>query len=243
MPRLPKWIANGMEKVFSHMIHPVTVTHTQYFDKALKLVRFEGDLSKTKFNPGNIIEFRVSDTDFRHYTPSFFDKNTGVCEVIFYLHQQGVGSHWAENLKPGHQTKLMGPGGKISFKNDSTYHYCWGDESSLGLAYCLQQVATRQQKNFKSLLELHLNHQHWTEKLGLHALVVGKSDTNPAQETIEYLNQVNQQTWQREWQPATFYLTGRAKSIQQFRNTLRQKGVSSQQILIEPYWADHKKGL
>ena len=88
MPKLPKWVANGVEKVFSHLMHPVAVTHTQYLDDQLKLVRFEGDLSKTKFTPGNVIEFRVNDTDFRHYTPSLFNKSAGVCEVIFYLHHQ-----------------------------------------------------------------------------------------------------------------------------------------------------------
>lgn len=243
MPKLPKWVANGVEKMFSHLMHPVTVTHTQLLDNHLKLVRFEGDLSKTKFKPGNVIEFRVNETDFRHYTPSLFDKIAGVCEVIFYLHNLGVGSQWATNLQVGNEVKLMGPGGKVNFQFDQSFHFCLGDESSLGLALNLQQAAQAQQHAMMCLLELDQQHQHWGQMLDLQAQVVSKSEHQPAYNAIQFLNKIEAQTWQDQWRRAFFYLTGRAKSIQNFRKALKQKGVLPNQIVTQPYWADHKKGL
>ncbi|MEM6701005.1 MAG: siderophore-interacting protein, partial [Bacteroidota bacterium] len=115
MPTVPKWLANGMEKVFSRMMHPVEVSEIEYLDEKLKRVQFLGDLSKTKFVAGHAIEFRVNDTNFRHYTPSFYDKSKGICEVLFYLHGYGIVSAWAEDLGAGDQMKLMGPGGKMKF--------------------------------------------------------------------------------------------------------------------------------
>jgi len=243
MPTLPKWVANGVEKVFSRFLHPVAVTHTQLLDSHLKLVRFEGDLSKTKFTPGNVIEFRVNETDFRHYTPSWFDKEAGVCEVIFYLHNLGVGSQWASNLQVGDQVKLMGPGGKVSFQPNHPFHVCMGDESSLGLALNLQQAAQQQKRPLTCLLELDHPHRHWGQLLELKAQVVPKSNKQPAQEAIQFLDKIDTQVWQNQWKQAFFYLTGRAKSIQNFRLALKQKGILPNQIVTQPYWADHKKGL
>lgn len=240
MPSIPKWIANGMEKVFSGMMNPVQVKKTQYLDNDLKWVQFSGDLSSTKFIPGKVIEFRISDTDFRHYTPALYDKSRGICEVLFYLHGYGPGSEWAKNLQIGDQMKLMGPGGKMSYGYDSPLHYFFGDETSLGLCNNLINEALNQNHEYKCLLELDEIHWDWPKLLSLEAKVVGKSTSFPAQYALLSLNEV--EGWEK-WKTANFYLSGRAKSIQRFRKSLIDRGVNSKQIISFPYWADGKKGL
>ncbi|MEM7370739.1 MAG: siderophore-interacting protein [Bacteroidota bacterium] len=241
MPTLPIWMANTMEKVFNNQFHPVMVKEVNLLTSGLKLVRFKGDLSKTSFTPGKVIEFRVSDREFRHYTPSFFDKKQGVCEVLFYLHGLGIGSKWAEDLKVGDETKLMGPGGKMALEPAQDKHVLFGDESSLGLFVNVFHHSNTIGKCL-GVLELDQKHQRWPDVLGLEVPVVKKSKEHPATHAVDWLN-----TWTADqWalcQHTTFYLTGRAKSIQSIRNTLKNKGIKSKQIQSMPYWADHKKGL
>ncbi|MEL6843969.1 MAG: siderophore-interacting protein, partial [Bacteroidota bacterium] len=229
-------------KVFNGMMNPVEVLQTHYYHPHLKWVQFSGDLSNTKFEAGKVIEFRISDTDFRHYTPALYDQAKGICEVFFYLHGYGPGSAWADRLEAGDQMKLMGPGGRMSYQEANNYHVCFGDESSLGLCLNLQNKAKGQGDSFQCLLELEEKHHTWPELISLQARSLGKSEAFPAQEAIEFLEAWPQQKWQ-QWQEASFYLSGRAKSIQRIRKTLLAKGVHTKQIITFPYWAEGKKGL
>lgn len=76
MPKVPKWMANAMESLFSGSYHPVQVTAVDDLAGGLRKVRFEGNFSKSKkeFVAGNVIEFRISDTEFRHYTLWYYDR-------------------------------------------------------------------------------------------------------------------------------------------------------------------------
>ncbi|MEM6801930.1 MAG: siderophore-interacting protein [Bacteroidota bacterium] len=242
MPTVPKWLANGMEKVFSGMMNPVHVEEIEYVEKALKKVRFAGNLSSTKFTPGKVIEFRISDTEFRHYTPSFYDKEKGICEVLFYLHGYGPGSQWAANLKVGDEMKLMGPGGKMSYQYSASRHLFFGDESSLGLCKNMADEAEAKGHSYKCLLEVESDHKRWPELIELDAEILHKSTASPAQDAKTLIMDMQGGEWDA-WKNAIYYLSGRAKSIQSLRKALIQKGVGSKQIISFPYWADGKKGL
>ncbi len=242
MPSLPKWIANGTEVLFSLMMHPVTVSQIEYLDDDLKRVRFSGDLHSASYVPGQVIEFRINDTEFRHYTPAYYDQEQGVCDVLFYLHDYGPGSQWAERLQVGDTTKLMGPGGKMRFQPEHQYHFIFGDESSLGLCSMLKSAADAQHQEYLCLLELAQAHCHWPNLINLQADVVTKSNQSPAQAAVQVLRDMQGNLWET-WQRATFYLTGRAKSVQAVRQALIKKGVGAKQIITFPYWADGKTGL
>lgn len=246
MPKMPKWLGDTMEKVFSKYMHDVEVTAVKYLDKQLKMIRFEGDLRKTKFTNGNVVEFRVTATDYRHYTPSYYNAEEGVCEVVFYLHGQGPGSKWATTLEAGSKLKLLGPGGKISYNDVILDHFFFGDETSIGVCDCLKNMALEKGGHYFCLLELEQQHFHWPEFTGLESHKVQKSFEFPASKAIQYLEDLEKQSeknWLQEYQNGIFYLTGRAKSIQSMRKFLLSKGITSKQIQTEPYWAEGKKGL
>ncbi len=243
MPTVPKWLADTLEKVSSKHYHPVAVTHTEYYAADLKLVRFEGDIHQADFVAGNVVEFRVTDTGYRHYTPSSYDALNHVCEVIFYLHGQGPGSAWASSLKPGDRTKLMGPGGKMSYQAAFRRHFVFGDETSLGLMICMERAAREHGHDFRALAELGDTRQEWPAVLGSAAIQVATcSPEDPAGPAIR-LFITGALVPDDETDDTCFYLTGRARSIQQFRKMLVARGVANRQIKTYPYWAEGKKGL
>ena len=163
MSRIPKWLGDTMDAVFKNMHHPVQVTKINYLDSRLKKIRFEGDLSQTRFTTGNVVEFRVTPTDYRHYTPSYFDAEKGVCEIIFYLHNKGVGSHWAGKLQTGDKLKLLGPGGKLAYQPAFGNHFVFGDETSLGLMVCMQEEANKNNHNLFIMAEVDPAHKKWID--------------------------------------------------------------------------------
>lgn len=242
MPKIAKWIGDSIETVFSSLIYPARVTQVEYLSDRLKRVRFEGSLGKKGFTPGNVVEFRVTDTDYRHYTPSIYDQTNGICEILFYLHDKGVGSQWAGKLKVGDEMKLMGPGGRIKYDKKNKYHFFFGDETSIGLYLCLKHAAHQNNHEYLCILELDEAHKPWPELLGLSAEVVEKSSANPGQNAAALLEEMQGNCW-TVWQHATFYLTGNARSIQAFRKELIVRGVKSKQIQTEPYWVEGKRGL
>lgn len=240
MPKVPKWMANAMESLFSGSYHPVRISAADYLTPSLKRVRFEGDFSKLSkpFVAGNVIEFRISDTEFRHYTPSYFHTGEGVCEVLFYLHGKGPGSHWAQELKKGDETKLLGPGGKIRFDGQAGKHLCFGDETSLGVLKCISDEAAQRSVLCRCIAELDAGHSEWPDLAGLPCISVSKNTTAPAREAIDRLGD-----YENEFPDTAFYLTGNAKSIQAVKKYLTVKGVQSKRIHTEPYWAEGKAGL
>ncbi len=238
-------MGDTMETVFSSFLHPVTVTETVYLHPKLKKIRFEGDLSRARFTAGNIVQFRVSDKDYRHYTPLLFDADSGICEILFYLHGKGPGSRWADALQAGDTLRLRGPGGHLQHQLHNKYHFFFGDETSLGLFHCLKQSIEEHQQEYLCLLELENGYSTWPSLSGVNADVVGRSASAPASEAIRWINlflDMDNVFW-HTWQQAAFYLAGNAQSIQAFRKALRAKGVTTRQIHTQPYWTEGKKGL
>ncbi|MEL6639553.1 MAG: siderophore-interacting protein [Bacteroidota bacterium] len=242
MPTVPKWMANGMEKIFSGLMSDVLVTQTDYPAPRLKRIRFVGDLGDRPFHPGQVIEFRVGDRDFRHYTPAHYDATAGICEVLFYLHGRGPGSAWAEALRVGDRVKLMGPGGKMKYRDELAQHFVFGDETTLGLLQLFQSHAQQCGQHLEGLLELNARYQAWPVELGLGAMVVGKSTVPAAREAVDQIQKWLNAEPHRKSETA-FYLCGRAQSIQQIQRVLRFCGIDRRRITSHPYWADGKKGL
>lgn len=242
MPRMPAWLGDTMEKIFNAMMIPVCVKETENITEGLKKISFEGDFSKVRFTPGNVIEFRVSPTEMRHYTIAGLNKQNNTCEVLFYLHGLGEGSKWADGLQPGMPLKLMGPGGRIKYDYSRSRHFVFGDETSLGLFASMQQEASKERHALYVLAELDQQHIQWPALVGVQADTVAISHQLPAEAAVKKIQEMK--TLLRE--PVhlmTFYLTGRAKSIQAVRKALVAGGVSMKNIQTEPYWSEGKKGL
>lgn len=244
MPKVPKWMANAMESLFSGMYHPVQVTAVEDLENKLRKIRFEGNFSTLRkgFTPGNVIEFRISDTEFRHYTPSYFNQEEGICEVLFYLHDKGPGSKWVADLKTGDRLNLLGPGGKIKYNPNFQTHIACGDETSLGVFACIKAEADKQGDRFLGIVELDKTHEHWTKILKLDSFTVTKSENPKGTETIIQLDKLFKSLNLNKAE-TVFYLTGNAKSILNIKKFLLKNDFSNKQIQTEPYWVEGKQGL
>jgi len=240
MPKLPKWAADFMESAFSSMVPKVTVTAVTYLTPVLKKIRFEGDLAAYRCETGYAIIIRVDETNYRNYTPSFFDRQAGICDVIFHLHGNGPGSAFADKLNIG-DTLLMGmPRGRRLYKKDSSSHFFFGDETTLGLFDDFRQLLQKENRSFSGIIELSEEHAVPGELLTGFDTVLKSSGQATA--AVERLMVRAADQWE-EWKDGTFYLLGNAGSIQQFRKALKELGVKNSQIYTQPYWAEGKTGL
>jgi NADPH-dependent ferric siderophore reductase len=242
MSTISTWLGNAMENVFSHFFHTVQVTETRLLTAQLKLISFKGELNDMHFAPGQDIKIRVNDLDFRYYTPSYFNREKGICQLLVYLNKKGPGSNWAETLETGDEVKLLRPEGGIRFDHEASHHFFFGDETSIGLFNSLKDIALREDKEYFGVLELSEENQASLDALKLMVDTVTSHIDNPAGNAIAWMEDMHPDCW-AAWKDARFYLTGRAASIQRFKIYLQQKGVSNDQIKTAAYWADGKKGL
>lgn len=241
MPKLPSWLANTMEKVISNKIYQVEVIETKMLSSNLKCVTFKGDFFDAKFIPGNEVLLRVNANEYRHYTLSGFDEAHETCEVIFYLNRQGPGHHLAVNIQKGDQLKLIVDRAKVKYNQASNQHFFFGDETSLGLYESLGKKVIDEDLEYFGVLELQEENLNSVEHLKLLIDAVPSDLNAPAKNAITWMDNMHPLCWEM-WQNATFYLTGRAKSVQQFKRYLKQRGVSFRQIITMPYWEMGKVG-
>jgi len=230
-----------MESAFSNKFRTVTVTHIESLSQELKKIRFEGDLSSVTFHAGQAVIFRIDDRNYRHYTPSFWDSEAGICDIVIHLHGNGPGQQFVAELVEGDSLRMGLPGGYNLYKPDSKYHFFFGDETTLGLFQSLKNIINREDKHYIGVLELDAGSLYVPEQLGLMLDVVPKAETK-ALHAIRFLDELEEEIWSL-WKSGVFYLMGNARSIQQFRSALRQRGISSRNIVTQPYWVEGKAGL
>lgn len=209
-----------MESLMASKFLTVTVTQVEYLSREVKRVLFSGDFSKTESAAGYAVTFRVNALDHRDYTPVTLTKDT--CEIIFHIHGNGPGSAFADSLQVGDRTKMVIPRGRKLYRPGNDLHFFFGDESSIGtLKAIMQEVPCT------GMLELDEASRHVPEKLGMQVEVVSKHSNFDAV--------INEK--------AVYVLTGNGVSIQSFRKMLKEKGISSSQIITKAYWVPGKKGL
>lgn len=133
------------------------------------------------------------------------------------------------------------PRGFNVYREEHKYHFFFGDETTIGLFENLQHVIEEDGQEYIGILELNkdtLNSKIHTNS-GLE-IVLSSSDI--AQNAISILNKLPGRVWEL-WKDGAFYLMGNGRSIQTFRNALKDKGVNLRNIKTQPYWVEGKVGL
>lgn len=241
MPKVPKWVADAMESVFSGLNRKVIVSEIIYLNPFLKKIVFKGDLQSVKFKTGQAIVIRVDDTNFRNYTPSYWNSEEGVFEVVVHLHGNGPGSSYISGLNLNDTISISLPRGFDFYRKEHDYHFFFGDETTIGLFESLKERVEENGQNYLGILELNkdtLNYELKTKCI--FDTVVSSSDK--AQNAILLLNNLPDHVW-KLWKDGAFYLIGNGRSIQNFRKALKEKGVNSKNIVTQPYWVEGKIGL
>lgn len=234
MPELPRVLADLFTAPFNR---PIQVAKIEDLDEKLRRVHFQGSsLRGLTFRPGQEIEFRVSDTSFRHYTPAQLDPQGESLKVLFYLHDLGPGSAWARALREGQTIQLLGPGGKFGLRSGSQ-HIFLGDESTLGLFQALHHAA---RGKITGVLETEASQSHWPKLLGLDALHSIERGPQRGQALLEWLEEHFDAHHRQDSQ---YYLAGHAQSLVPLRRTLKARGCKRGHIHSKIYWASGKRGL
>jgi len=241
MNSMPKIIGDFMELAFSNKICKVSVTTTEMLSSSIKRVTFKGVFPNVKFRIGQAIVIRIDETNYRNYTPSKWNSETGTFEVIFHLHNNGPGSECIKNLKPNDIITVGLPRGFNVYNKEAQYHFLFGDETCISVFKSMKEEINHTENNYLGILELDNESTEVPEKLGLLVDVVPKS-INKAEHAIKALHNLDPEIW-KLWQNGHFYLLGNAKSIQAFRKALKDKGISNKSIYTQPYWAEGKIGL
>lgn len=241
MPKVPKWAADAMESMFSGKFRKVVVSKVEYLNPCLKRIIFKGDLKNVNFKIGQAIILRVDDTNFRNYTPSSWSETEGLCEVIFHLHGNGPGSKYISDLKVDDKLNIGLPRGFDFYKKNYKYHFFFGDETTIGFFKSLKNAIEENGQNYIGVLELNPNSLAPEIDLGC-SLDIVPTSVNKAEHAVLFLENLHESVWQL-WESGMFYLMGNARSIQNFRKALKAKGVSSRNIITQPYWMEGKIGL
>ena len=242
MPKFLKWIGDAMETVLASKYLQVTVDSVTYLSPQIKKIRFKGDYSQLSFSIGYAVSFRVTETEFRNYTPILFDQEKGICEIIFHLHGNGPGSVFVSSLIQGEQLKMIIPRGREIYQQDKQFHVFFGDETSMGLFNLLASEIIARRQHYIGMIEMDEENLGTPAKLGLDIAPVLKSPQQPGKNITASLGLLKK-TLPEFFFGGVFYLVGNAVSIQVLKSALRELGVSVSNIKTQAYWAEGKTGL
>ncbi len=241
MPKIPKIIGNFLEHNFSKLFIKATITNKIYLSESLLLVRFEGEFERINFEVGQAILVRIDETQYRNYSPSLWKSDLDFFEVIFHIHQKGPGSDYLIQLPIGEVISLSVPRGSKVYKPESTKHFFFGDDTCIGFYNSLKKEIENDGHLYAGILEIEAESRVYVEERYKHIKMVEKS-INPGENALKMLNSFFKQFWD-DFNDATFYLMGNAKSIQLIQRKLRNQGIPKSQIITQPFWVEGKIGL
>ena len=239
MPKAPKWLNDTVETLLGSKMPQVRVTGTEYLTPFIKRIRLQGDLKNWNIQPGYATAVRVSDTEYRNYTPAFEDTEKGMVELIIHLHGDAPGSRYLHHLTIGDELRLVPPRGKKVYSETVKQYFFFGDETTLALACAMHERVKKNKALLHFYFELESENKNIPGILGLdNYTVFAKNKTFSNVDLINELPLFNSPGCKE----ASFILAGNATSVQTVRRALKQQGVSGS-IIAQAYWAAGKTGL
>lgn len=174
----------------------------------------------------------------RTYTPIDWDREMGQTRILGYVHGRGPGSDWLRNARVGDVCNVMGPRKSIDTSSIGDAPILFGDETSIGLAYALQQGDTN--RNLTVFLES-------SDRAGVRAVMATLGLDNvllfAATEGTTQLDEIEAHLNGHARNHSDYILTGHAQSIQRIRRKLKELALPPQRIEAKAYWAIGKTGL
>ena len=234
MPTLPAPLAATAER---WLARPVTVVAADVLSPNLRRVTFSGgSLRNRSWRPGDEVQFRVSDRDLRHYTPSRFDPVAGTFDVVFCTLANGPGSGWAAGLRCGQQVRVIGPSPSIRLRAGRSV--LLGDASTLGLFASISAAGA--DPAARGAIEVPLNDRQAAARL-VPRLDILTTRNQPGAALHAWL--ADQAFVTAGPDREAVYLAGHAQTLQRLRTALRATGVPRDSIITKAYWATGRVGL
>ena len=221
------------------MKHATVVANEQIGENYRRLT-FEGQaLTGVDWVPGQKLQIAMSEAFVAGtYTPVEWESKAGRAAIVGYAHGGGPGSAWLRDIKPGNECDILGPRASIDTRAISGRFAMFGDETSIGLAGAI----VRQDRD--RLCQCHFEVDDRTSAqdvltgLGIAGAALFKRTASD-----HHLGEVEAALAALAKTPASFVLTGKAGTIQRFRQTLRRHSVPTRRLITKAYWAPGKVGL
>lgn len=232
---IPKWVSN----LFGNTMRPnVKVLETIYISSQIKKIRFQGNISNWSFEIGYASVIRVSETEFRNYTIAYHDKKSSFFDIIFHIHNYGVGSNYIDTLKADDELFVSQPRGIKQYNSTVKQQFVIGDETSLGFAFAFMPILKANKNLFQFYFELDETNKDVPALLGLENYLVF-----PKNNSFRNENWVNNLPIYEnsEWEKANFILIGNVKSAQTFRKVIKNR--VNTKTYLQGFWLQGKKGL
>ncbi len=231
MPTLPASLAGRAERWFGL---PVTVIATESLSPNLRRVTFSGEAMRGRsWRPGDEVQFRVADRHLRHYTPSHFDEEEGIFEIIAFIRPGGPGSVWAAGLRPGSRVSVIGPNSGVRYRSDHQ-PVLVGDASAIGLFRALTQASSGQPP--VGAIEVPAADRAATAEIMPHLTILTER-AEPGSQLLAWAQGFIGTGDHRA------YLAGHAQTLQRLRTVLRTRGIARDRIVTRAFWATGRAGL
>ncbi len=175
------------------------------------------------------IKMKVSDGEYRDYTPVFWDAETHTCSLIIDLDHNGPGSEWARNLQRESVVGYIGIG-RTPHRPVSGTMLGFGDTSAMAHLLALEYLAPSKSDIGGTICFRHPEHvQEFQQYFN--------SNFQPvAEDNLTY-----DDTWQH-WLDnhtllgQTIFVVGNIPSVTKFRSYLRKHFTFNGTIKAEGFW-------
>lgn len=232
------------DRVDEQSLPAVVVAHEALGAHLIRLVLSAPELDVATTDPCDVTAFRVSRTDFRHYTPARIDRAARELTIIVHRHGSGPGEELIASWSVGSEVKVCRWSSTRSFRweGDSLAPVVvLGDSTVISLAMAVTDRAADDGRSALAVLEVDAGDVEATRELVPGAVVVAAGE-QPGVALDGWLAAHPDVITSLD--TPVVYLAGHGQSIQRQRTFLRGTcGVDRRQIKTQPYWATGKSGL
>jgi NADPH-dependent ferric siderophore reductase len=217
-----------------------TIAACETIADRFRLITLEGSsLKDVAWTPGQKIQIAMGSAFVaRTYTPIEWDSVAGRTRILGYAHGHGPGSAWVRGLKPGEECDIFGPRHSLDVSAAASSLAILGDETSIGLAHALLHQDRAGAVVCRFEVDDVAASRRVTAHLGLDdAVLFGRTEDDA------HLHEMEATLPALVNAGATFVLTGKASTIQRFRQGLKRQAAPATRIVAKAYWAPGKTGL
>jgi NADPH-dependent ferric siderophore reductase len=231
------------DRVDAQSIPAVVVEHEPVGTNLTRLVLSSPAFGSATTDPCDVTAFRVSRTDFRHYTPAVLDQERSELTIIVHRHGEGLGEELIAGWSVGDDVKVCQWSSTRGFRwHDSADPVVLlGDATVISLAMAFADRAAREGRRALIVLEVDASDVEAARELVPSAVVVAAGQEAGAALDAWLADHPDQIT---SIERPEVYLAGHGQSIQRQRTFLREAcGLDRRRISTQPYWATGKSGL
>ncbi len=223
------------------MMKHARIVASETLGERYRLVTLEGaDLEGAEWVAGEFVQVAMGSAfRARAYTPIDWDADAGRMRLLGFVHGGGPGSAWIDSMRPGDECDFFGPRRSLDVRHLSGPLAFFGDETAIGLAYALiyQNPSRRVICHFE--VDDTAAARAAVQRLGIAAVCT----VHARQPGEGHLGDIEDGLVNGGGEGAHFVLSGKAGTVQQLRQALRQRGIPSARLLAKAYWAPGKAGL